>query len=93
MLFRSLHFADTQKLVKVLQHLVDAGNSVFVIEHNLDLIKNADYIIDMGPEGGFRGGKIIATGNPLELAKKYADKSYTAKFLAQEFKEMKKELK
>ncbi|MBZ7976970.1 excinuclease ABC subunit UvrA [Campylobacter sp. RM12637] len=88
-----LHFADTQKLVKVLQHLVDAGNSVFVIEHNLDLIKNADYIIDMGPEGGFRGGKIIATGNPLELAKKYADKSYTAKFLAQEFKEMKKELK
>lgn len=84
-----LHFADTLKLLKVLHHLVDLGNSVFVIEHNLDLIKNADYIIDMGPNGGEGGGKIIALGSPKELAKKYYKTSYTAQYLKEEFQAMK----
>jgi excinuclease ABC subunit A len=79
-----LHFKDIDNLMKVLQHLVDLGNSVIVIEHNLDFIKNADYIIDMGPEGGSGGGKVIATGSVKELINKYTDKSYTAKFLAKE---------
>jgi excinuclease ABC subunit A len=79
-----LHFADIDRLVKVLQHLVDLGNSVIVIEHNLDFIKNADYIIDMGPEGGSGGGKVIATGSVEEVTEKYTDVSYTAKFLAKE---------
>ena len=79
-----LHFADIDRLVKVLQHLVDLGNSVIVIEHNLDFIKNADYIIDMGPEGGSGGGKVIATGSVEEVAEKYTDVSYTAKFLKKE---------
>ncbi len=80
-----LHFADVDRLVKVLQHLVDMGNSVLVIEHNMDVIKNADYIIDMGPEGGVKGGKIIATGTPKELAKNYQKTgSYTGEFLARE---------
>jgi excinuclease ABC subunit A len=82
-----LHFADIDRLVKVLQHLVDLGNSVIVIEHNLDFIKNADYIIDMGPEGGSGGGKVIAEGSVDEVAEKYTDVSYTARFLAQEIKE------
>ena len=81
-----LHFADVDKLTKVLHHLVELGNSVIVIEHNLDIIKNSDYIIDMGPEGGNRGGKVIASGPPLELAKKYEKSgSFTALFLAKEF--------
>jgi excinuclease ABC subunit A len=63
-----LHFADLEKLLHVLRKLVDAGNSVLVIEHNLDVIKNADYIIDLGPEGGDKGGQIIATGTPKEIA-------------------------
>jgi len=79
-----LHFADIDRLVKVLQHLVDLGNSVIVIEHNLDFIKNADYIIDMGPEGGSGGGKVIAQGNVEEIISKYKDISYTAKYLAKE---------
>ncbi|WP_457564865.1 excinuclease ABC subunit UvrA [Caminibacter sp.] len=79
-----LHFADIDNLMKVLQHLVDLGNSVIVIEHNLDFIKNADYIIDMGPEGGSRGGKVIATGSIKDLVEKYQDISYTAKYLAKE---------
>jgi len=79
-----LHFADIDRLVKVLQHLVDLGNSVIVIEHNLDFIKNADYIIDMGPEGGSGGGKVIATGSVKEIIKKYPDISYTAKYLKEE---------
>ena len=79
-----LHFKDIDNLMKVLQHLVDLGNSVIVIEHNLDFIKNADYIIDMGPEGGSGGGKVIATGSVKELINKYTDTSYTAKFLAKE---------
>ena len=84
-----LHFADVDKLVGVLGHLVDLGNSVFVIEHNMDIIKNADYIVDMGPEGGSKGGKIIAAGTPKELAKNYKKTgSYTGEFLVQELKDM-----
>ncbi|HHD75561.1 MAG TPA: excinuclease ABC subunit UvrA, partial [Campylobacterales bacterium] len=64
-----LHFADVDRLTGVLHHLVDLGNSVVVIEHNLDMVKNADYIIDMGPEGGNKGGLIVATGTPEEIAK------------------------
>lgn len=74
-----LHFADLEKLLLVLRKLVDIGNSVIVIEHNLDVIKNADYIIDLGPEGGAGGGDIIAQGTPEDIAKN--DKSYTGKFL------------
>ena len=80
-----LHFADVDRLVKVLHHLVELGNSVIVIEHNLDVIKNSDYVIDMGPEGGSKGGKIIATGTPEELAKEHTKtKSFTGEFLAKE---------
>ena len=82
-----LHFADVDRLTKVLHHLVELGNSVIVIEHNLDVIKNADYIIDMGPEGGKKGGKIIAEGSPEHIAKNYETLgSFTGKFLAKEFK-------
>ena len=82
-----LHFADVDRLTGVLHHLVDLGNSVIVIEHNLDMIKNADYIIDMGPEGGDKGGKIIATGTPDELIKNYKKSgSYTGKYLEKELK-------
>ncbi|MCL2112231.1 MAG: excinuclease ABC subunit UvrA [Clostridiales bacterium] len=75
-----LHFADVEKLTEVLDHLVDSGNTVVVIEHNLDVIKRADHIIDLGPDGGDRGGKIIAEGTPEQIAK--AKKSYTGQFLA-----------
>ncbi len=79
-----LHFADVHKLIKILQTLVDAGNSVLVIEHNMDVIKTADYVIDLGPEGGGdRGGEIVAKGTPEEVAKE--SKSYTGHFLAREF--------
>ena len=64
-----LHFADVDRLVKVLHHLTDMGNSVLVIEHNMDVIKNADYMIDMGPEGGSYGGRIIAMGTPFDVAR------------------------
>ncbi|MDA3734218.1 excinuclease ABC subunit UvrA [Niameybacter massiliensis] len=74
-----LHFADVHKLVGILDRLVEGGNSVVVIEHNLDVIKTADYIIDLGPEGGSRGGEIVATGTPEQVAK--VEKSYTGKFL------------
>ncbi len=81
-----LHFADVDRLTKVLQHLCDLKNSVLVIEHNMDIIKNADYIIDMGLEGGSKGGKIVDAGTPQEVAKRYKEtKSYTGKFLAEEF--------
>ena len=64
-----LHFADVHKLLDVLQQLVDTGNTVIVIEHNLDVIKSADYIIDLGPEGGSGGGHVVATGTPEEVAR------------------------
>ncbi|MBD3823362.1 MAG: excinuclease ABC subunit UvrA [Epsilonproteobacteria bacterium] len=80
-----LHFADVDRLTKVLHHFVELGNSVLLIEHNLDMIKNADYIVDMGPEGGSGGGKIIAEGTPEELAANYKQTgSYTGEFLAKE---------
>ena len=74
-----LHMADIHKLIKVLDQLVEGGNTVLVIEHNLDVIKTADYIIDLGPEGGDKGGTIVTTGTPEEVAK--VDKSYTGQFL------------
>jgi excinuclease ABC subunit A len=64
-----LHFDDVKKLLDVLQRLVEKGNTVLTIEHNLDVIKSVDYIIDLGPEGGENGGKLIATGTPEEVAK------------------------
>ena len=70
-----LHFADVHKLVEILQKLTDGGNTVLVIEHNLDVIKAADYIIDIGPEGGEKGGTVIAQGTPEEVAENQA--SYT----------------
>ena len=74
-----LHIADVHKLIEVLQRLVDAGNTVLVIEHNLDLIKTADYIIDLGPEGGDKGGEVVAKGTPEEICK--VKKSYTGQYL------------
>ena len=74
-----LHFADIHKLLDVLGRLVDDGDTVLVIEHNLDVIKTADYIIDLGPEGGERGGRIVACGTPEEVAQ--VDASYTGQFL------------
>jgi len=74
-----LHFADVEKLLQVIRELVDKGNTVIIIEHNLDVIKNADWIIDMGPEGGEKGGQIIAQGTPEEIAKN--DKSWTGHYL------------
>ncbi len=74
-----LHFVDIQKLLGVINRLVDMGNTVIVIEHDLDIIKSADYIIDLGPEGGDEGGRIVATGTPEEVAKK--KDSYTGRFL------------
>lgn len=74
-----LHFADVKKLLEVLQKLVDQGNSVILIEHNLDVIKSADWIIDLGPEGGEEGGTVVAVGTPEKVAE--ADGSYTGKFL------------
>ncbi len=76
-----LHFADVQRLLDVLGRLVDAGNTVVVIEHNLDVIKTADRLIDLGPEGGERGGEVVATGTPEEVAA--AESSYTGAFLAE----------
>lgn len=75
-----LHIADVHKLVEILQRLVDTGNTIIVIEHNLDLIKTCDHIIDLGPEGGENGGEIIAVGTPEQICKN--ERSYTGKFLA-----------
>ena len=75
-----LHFEDISKLLGVLQGLVDKGNTVIVIEHNLDVVKSADWIVDLGPEGGSRGGRVIAEGTPEEVAAQ-AD-SFTGQFLA-----------
>jgi len=77
-----LHFADIRMLLSVLHELVEKGNTVLVIEHNLDVIKTADYIVDLGPEGGDEGGRIIATGTPEQMAR--AARSYTGQFLARE---------
>ncbi|EOB4242614.1 excinuclease ABC subunit UvrA [Campylobacter jejuni] len=86
-----LHFEDVNKLILVLQHLVDLKNSVFVIEHNLDVIKNADYIIDMGPEGGIKGGKVISTGSVEKVAKEHKkNRSYTGYYLDLELKNTQK---
>jgi excinuclease ABC subunit A len=74
-----LHFEDIRKLLGVLQRLVDSGNTVVVIEHNLDVIKTADWIIDLGPEGGEEGGRIVAEGTPEQVAE--VPESYTGKFL------------
>ncbi|MBO5364103.1 MAG: excinuclease ABC subunit UvrA, partial [Clostridia bacterium] len=74
-----LHTADVHKLVEVLQKLVDAGNTVLVIEHNLDMIKTADYIIDLGPEGGDSGGEVVVCGTPEKVAE--CESSYTGKYL------------
>jgi excinuclease ABC subunit A len=82
-----LHFVDIDKLVSVLHHLVDLGNSVVVIEHNMEVIKNSDYIIDLGPEGGDKGGKIVDIGTPKEIADNYKQSgSHTGEFLAKELK-------
>jgi excinuclease ABC subunit A len=74
-----LHFGDVKKLLEVLGRLVDGGNTVLVIEHNLDVIKTADWIIDLGPEGGAAGGEIIATGTPEQVAQNA--RSYTGQFV------------
>ena len=74
-----LHFADIEKLLEVLQRLVDAGNTVLVIEHNLDVIKQADWVVDLGPEGGEAGGELIAAGTPEQVAE--VEGSFTGQFL------------
>ena len=74
-----LHFADVHKLIEILRRLSDGGNTVVVIEHNLDVIKTADYIIDMGPEGGDGGGTVVAQGTPEEIAK--VPESYTGQYV------------
>ena len=83
-----LHFQDVRMLVNVIQKLVDKGNTVMVIEHNLDLIKAADWIIDLGPEGGKGGGEIIAEGTPDKIAE--VKQSHTGRFLKQEFERLNK---
>ena len=79
-----LHFEDIRILMDVLQKLVDRGNTVIVIEHNLDVIRQADYLIDMGPEGGRKGGEVLSAGTPEEVAK--SKKGFTPKFLLEEMK-------
>lgn len=74
-----LHYEDVKKLIEILQHLVNKGNTVMVIEHNLDIIKSADYLIDIGPEGGLKGGEVVAKGTPEEVAK--SAKSFTGQYL------------
>ncbi len=76
-----LHFEDVNKLLGVLSRLVDSGNTVIVIEHNLDVIKCADWVIDMGPEGGFRGGMVVAEGTPEQVAS--VKESYTGQYLGE----------
>ena len=79
-----LHFADVHKLVDILQRFTEDGNTVVVIEHNLDVIKTADYIIDLGPEGGDRGGTVVASGTPEEVAE--CEGSYTGVYIKKELK-------
>ncbi|NLT92223.1 MAG: excinuclease ABC subunit UvrA, partial [Actinobacteria bacterium] len=76
-----LHFADIEKLLEMLQRLVTQGNTVVVIEHNLDVIKSADWVVDLGPEGGEEGGRVLASGTPEDLAA-LAETSHTGRFLA-----------
>jgi excinuclease ABC subunit A len=76
-----LHFEDVNKLLGVLKRLVESGNTVIVIEHNLDVIKSSDWVIDMGPAGGFRGGTVVAEGTPEEVAQ--VKESYTGQYLAE----------
>ena len=75
-----LHWADLDKLIKIIHKLADNGNTILIIEHNLDLIKIADYIIDLGPEGGNNGGTVVVCGTPKEIAK--CKKSYTGRYLS-----------
>jgi excinuclease ABC subunit A len=84
-----LHAADERKLIDVLQRLVDSGNTVCVIEHELDLVKNADHVIDLGPEGGERGGELVATGTPEEIARNEA--SHTGEYLRDLLPEIERE--
>ena len=79
-----LHFEDIRVLLNVLNKLVDKGNTIIIIEHNMDVIKQVDYIIDIGPEGGKNGGRIIDSGCPKDIIKN--NKGYTAKYLSKEFK-------
>ena len=74
-----LHFADVQKLLQVIQQLVNGGNTVIVVEHNMEVIKNADYVVDMGPEGGNKGGEIVVAGTPEKVAK--SKRSHTGRIL------------
>ena len=83
-----LHFEDVKKLLEVLNALVDQGNTVIVIEHNLDVINASDHIIDLGPEGGFKGGKVLATGSPQEISK--SKLSYTGQHLQKHIKSLRK---
>jgi excinuclease ABC subunit A len=80
-----LHFADVDRLLQVLQRLVDTGNTIVVIEHNMEVIKSADWIIDLGPDGGEAGGEVIARGTPEEVAEE--PHSYTGHFLRRMFRE------
>ena len=75
-----LHFADVEKLIQILHRLVDMGNTVITIEHNLEIVKEADYLVDLGPEGGQEGGHVVACGTPIEVAKN-GKQSYTARYL------------
>ena len=81
-----MHFEDVNKLVEILRRLSDGGNTVIVIEHNLDVIKTADYIIDMGPEGGDGGGTVVATGTPEEICA--VEASYTGRYLQKYLKNL-----
>ena len=74
-----LHFADVERLLEILHRLVDAGNTVIIIEHNLDVIRSADHVVDLGPEGGDAGGEVVATGTPEEVAR--VEASHTGRFL------------
>jgi excinuclease ABC subunit A len=84
--YTGLHFEDIRQLLEVLQRLVNEGNTVLVIEHNLDIIKVADHLVDVGPEGGRGGGQIIATGTPEDVSRKYSELSHTARYLKEELK-------
>ncbi len=82
-----LHFDDVKRLLEVLHRLVDKGNTILVIEHNLDVIKSSDWIIDLGPEGGDKGGYLVAEGTPRQVAK--VKNSHTGKYLAKIFDKVK----